>query len=1154
MRSNTQSPMSSQTSKRKRTMTGASNRESPSIVQNQQEGIQHTPNPRLRKQVRQAVLSPEQAYNALAEASLGSPSRGGGGQPRRHVQEDAPVTPTRKGQTRGRSIELALQSPHATNPNADYIHPSRLAVSPRGVSIRRRSVTPIPPYEPPKERYTPPREVVVSPPAAERKPTRRATTKKKRVTVKTEKPPVQLWVKTEPPEVDLTTPAPPASPGDDPILLVGPPSIRVQRASLPPSDSREVSLVDFEMDITLPEDGIRSGSREARNEDAVEAPAARSSSAIPPAFDFSKLDDGGTANNDQANSSTEVDFGTVLDDNGFSSVYDDGWADSDSDNENVEEGASIGEGDFTGKFSEFQAPLKLDPPENGDDRMEKWARPISPHPKRLSLVEPKEEDVDAGLDDASDQASRQTGMDDSSTSFDSSVIICEPEAAEQVNASPGYADRRGRRLTLSEVEAIKFGPNYSTPASADVTESGTAHEILGDGVGDDFFEYEDDSQIRDESMQPQVHQARTILDRTGILDKNSEDHFDWPHIVTDTYRQEHSPTDEENDTFSARSASEHSSGESQTTLNNPDITGPEYQTGNGQDVHLLKYGKDATPDELVTRGASLLREPSPPNHQLSDCETEIATEEDPDGDSEDGASDLSVVKIMSDDPMAAARAAAILKMHDYDMVARRLRRRKTTSDGIGKAYSTPKNMQTWRRRTVAGLTAEDALSANISLPELLEKAEDELRRSPTRSRSGSVALSSVGSPQKSGWGNGFMYENADEPGIREWTKPDWKLLDSCFTDERYDLAEQLSLELGCLADVDDVPLESVVERFIELMGGAEIVASHGPSWTIEKLMTRTKALCKRQRSGNGAPPTPDVSARFSTPSRFATLSPTPSMVVPDFTPAFAGRTRLFDSGSVSRKAMLPPPSSESFFKLPSTLPARHSRLRQDVTSDVLETPRPSRALDLFGFATPSRNVQYQQQQREDDSDDESIAQEVDAMLTPITASRVRQSRPESAVKRSLSYISSWLKPDMYTTKKEEPKEPQFPGLPVPPEDLLSKPRGPVETPAPKAAPKPVPHIDLVSLEHVPPPQPTRIPCAQRPRRLIDLNHVPTPQPKDEMKKKTISRRSSVKDLIKEFEEKEKVKGPALAPPRVAELRRQGSVNSLKGKDKPTWRP
>ena len=139
-------------------------------------------------------------------------------------------------------------------------------------------------------------------------------------------------------------------------------------------------------------------------------------------------------------------------------------------------------------------------------------------------------------------------------------------------------------------------------------------------------------------------------------------------------------------------------------------------------------------------------------------------------------------------------------------------------------------MRLWRRRTVAGLSAEDALSANISLPELLEKAEEDLRSSPSRSRCGSVALSSIGSPPRSRW-HDFMYENADLPGIREWSKADWKLLDSCFTDERYDLAEQMDLEPGSLADVDDVPLESVVERFVMIMGGVENVESHGPSWT-----------------------------------------------------------------------------------------------------------------------------------------------------------------------------------------------------------------------------------------------------------------------------------------------------------------------------------
>lgn len=72
-----------------------------------------------------------------------------------------------------------------------------------------------------------------------------------------------------------------------------------------------------------------------------------------------------------------------------------------------------------------------------------------------------------------------------------------------------------------------------------------------------------------------------------------------------------------------------------------------------------QYEKDGTQDKLEDHSASLLRVPCPPN---SDCETEITTEEDQEDNSDGGASDVSVVKIMSDDPMAAARAAAILKL------------------------------------------------------------------------------------------------------------------------------------------------------------------------------------------------------------------------------------------------------------------------------------------------------------------------------------------------------------------------------------------------------------------------------------------------------------------------------------------------------------
>lgn len=164
------------------------------------------------------------------------------------------------------------------------------------------------------------------------------------------------------------------------------------------------------------------------------------------------------------------------------------------------------------------------------------------------------------------------------------------------------------------------------------------------------------------------------------------------------------------------------------------------------------------------------------------------------------------------------------------MVARKLRRRKTAHGGVGKAYKTPKASQLWRRRTVAGLSAESELAANVSLPELLVKAEIELRSTPSRSRSASLAVGSVGSPQTGRFGD-FLYPDADASGIREWAKADWKLLDSCFTDERYEVGEEQGIG-GDLASVDDIPLENVVDRFVGLMGGLEKVLGHGPSWSM----------------------------------------------------------------------------------------------------------------------------------------------------------------------------------------------------------------------------------------------------------------------------------------------------------------------------------
>ena len=56
-----------------------------------------------------------------------------------------------------------------------------------------------------------------------------------------------------------------------------------------------------------------------------------------------------------------------------------------------------------------------------------------------------------------------------------------------------------------------------------------------------------------------------------------------------------------------------------------------------------------------------LRVPAPPDADLSGLETELEGDTNSENESDEGI-DLGVIKIISDDPMAAARAAAILKM------------------------------------------------------------------------------------------------------------------------------------------------------------------------------------------------------------------------------------------------------------------------------------------------------------------------------------------------------------------------------------------------------------------------------------------------------------------------------------------------------------
>jgi len=126
----------------------------------------------------------------------------------------------------------------------------------------------------------------------------------------------------------------------------------------------------------------------------------------------------------------------------------------------------------------------------------------------------------------------------------------------------------------------------------------------------------------------------------------------------------------------------------------------------------------------------------------------------------------------------------------------------------------------------------------MTLPELLLQAEEGLEREEGVAHGTPVKHSKLGSgvhrdPFKTPAAKGASMlpktlEEREE--ICEWTKDSWKQLDMCFTDERLDVAEKLGLESGKIADVDDVKIENVVERFVEMMGGSRVVDGWGSDW------------------------------------------------------------------------------------------------------------------------------------------------------------------------------------------------------------------------------------------------------------------------------------------------------------------------------------
>ena len=153
-------------------------------------------------------------------------------------------------------------------------------------------------------------------------------------------------------------------------------------------------------------------------------------------------------------------------------------------------------------------------------------------------------------------------------------------------------------------------------------------------------------------------------------------------------------------------------------------------------------------------------------------------------------------------------------------------------------------------------------------------------------------------------------------------------------------------------------------------------------------------------------------------------------------------------------------------------------------------------------------------------------------------------------KRVKGFISSYLStlPKSSSTVKKAPLSVQ-PSLPLPPIDILSKPRGPVITPARAPILKPKHPKELVVLQPAPqPPKISNIPRLKKPQRLVEL-HPPAPLPVIEATPIPRPRRSSgssVKDLVRGFEEIQAVSND--------KLKRNVGWKSYTDNKRPHWKP
>ncbi|KAG2339679.1 hypothetical protein BDR05DRAFT_967676 [Suillus weaverae] len=344
----------------------------------------------------------------------------------------------------------------------------------------------------------------------------------------------------------------------------------------------------------------------------------------------------------------------------------------------------------------------------------------------------------------------------------------------------------------------------------------------------------------------------------------------------------------------------------------------------------------------------------------SDFQFGIEESEDSDVDVESN-----VVRITGSDPKAAARAAAILKLHDYDCLlasSKRAAARKSHTTflgaGVGKRRSSIQSQRAIHREDSTPWCDVEDIMQDITFIEQHTpiKLPPRVSIGHTGERVPRPSIATCAQPRY-------------RPKAGEWRREDWRLLDKCFFEECH--------VNGVITAPKEVNREAVVMRFQCLAGGHDVVTGLGPPWSWENLLARVDVLIKKRAARTDLSTLSFTSFVSPDVSTLANFTSTPVSHIPRYRDLFDEATAIdatnvpisIPSYAVSSQPTVVPPNHLAektgfFSRLPtwaSFLP-RRVHIKPDDHPDCPPLPPPP--TDLIErrkpIVTPARKLSERQ--------------------------------------------------------------------------------------------------------------------------------------------------------------------------------------------------